>query len=145
MEIHKEISSFVDRVDSYSQHRLKNKPDISILLQLSHDHGQGQVFDNLTFHAKYMYRLFGIMKRTSPDSEAYPKLSAEFKDGVEKVSMLMRSLLKLGPDDIEQRFTDRYFALSHASMENLMSISYDLSWIKNWNIDAEHTSDSQQH
>jgi len=145
MEIRQEISSFVDRVDSYSQHRLKNKQDISILLQISRDHGQEQVFDDLTFHAKYIYRLFGIIKRTSPDTEVYPKLSAEFKDGVEKVNMLMRSLLKLGSDDIEQRFTDKYFSLIHASMENVMSISYDLSWIKNWKIDAEKKSETQQH
>jgi len=145
MKIRQEISSFVDRVDSYSRDRLKNKQDISILLQVSRDHGQEQVFDDLTFHAKYIYRLFGIMKRTSPDSEAYPKLSAEFQHGVEKVSMSMRSLLKLGPDDIEQRFTDKYFSLTHAGMENLMNISHDLSWIKNWNIDTEHKSDTQQH
>jgi hypothetical protein len=141
MEVRKETISFVDRVDAYSEYRLKNKQDIALLIQLSKDYGKQREFDDLTFHAKYIYRLFGIIQRTTPDSEAYPKLRNEFQDGLEKVSILIRSLIKEGVDAVEQRFADKYFALTHTSMENLINLSYDLSWIKNWNIDTQNESD----
>ncbi len=140
MDIRQDISNFIERVDSFSQNRLQNKVDISILLQLSRDDGKEQVFEDLTFHAKYIYRLFSILKRTSPEAEAYPKLSAEFKDGVEKVNTLMRTLVKEASDDIKRPFMSKYFSMTHTSLENLISISYDLSWIKNWKIDSDNNS-----
>jgi len=140
MDIRQDISNFIERVDSFSQNRLQNKVDISILLQLSRDDGKEQVFEDLTFHAKYIYRLFSILKRTSPEAEAYPKLSAEFKDGVEKVNTLMRTLVKEASDDIKRPFMSKYFSMTHTSLENLISISYDLSWIKNWKIDSDDNS-----
>ncbi len=143
MEIRSEISQFIDSVDSFSQNRLQNKEDVSILLQLSRDEGKEQVFDDLTFHAKYIYRVFGILKRTMPGSEAYPKLSAEFKEGVEKVGTLMRTLVKEAPDDVKYQFMRRYFSMTRECMDNLLGISYDLSWIKNWHIDKSDNSEDK--
>lgn len=144
MDIRQDIHGFIEKVDAFSKNRLRNKEDLSILLQISRDDGKEQVFDDLTFHAKYIYRLFGILKRTSPDAEAYPKLSAEFTDGVEKVNTLMRTLVKEAPDDIKQQFKSKYFSMTHASMENVMSISYDLSWIKNWHIDSGNDTEKKR-
>lgn len=144
MNIHRDISNFIERVDSFSQYRLQNKKDISILLQLSRDEQKKQIFDDLTFHAKFIYRLFGILRRTPPDSETYPKLTAEFNDGCEKVSTLMRTLVKEAPDDVKQPFASKYFKMTHDSLENLISISYDLSWIKNWQIDEGSNSEKKK-
>jgi len=141
MEIRSEINQFIDSVNTFSQNRLQNKEDVSILLQLSRDEGKEQVFDDLTFHAKYIYRVFGILKRTTPDSDAYPKLSAEFKEGIEKVSTLLRTLVKEAPDDIKQHFMGKYFGMTHECLDNVLAVSYDLSWIKNWNIDKGNNTE----
>ncbi len=144
MEIRMEISRFIDRVNSFSQNRLQNIEDISVLLQISRDEGKEQVFEDLTFHAKFSFRVFGILKRTDPNSGAYPKLSAEFNEGVEKVSTLMRTLVKEAPDDVKQKFMSKYFTMTHAGLDNLISVSYDLSWIKNWQIDRGNNSEEKQ-
>jgi hypothetical protein len=135
MIIRQDIADFIDQVNSFSRKRLQNRLDISILLQLSRDGGKEDVFDDLTFHAKYIHRVFGILGRTTPDSETYPKLSSEFNDGIEKVGTLIRTLIKEGPEEIKRRFTETYFDMTHESLRNLLGLSYDLSWVKNWNID----------
>lgn len=144
MEIRREISRFIDRVNSFSHNRLQNKEDISILYQISRDEGKEEVFEDLTFHAKYIFRVYGILKRTTPDSDTYPKLSAEFKEGVEKVSTLIRTLIKEAPDDVKQRFINKYFTMTHTGLDNLISVSYDLSWVKNWHIDKGGNSEEKQ-
>ena len=138
MKIHAEITDFIESVDAYSRHRLTHKEDLAVLMQVGRDEQKADVFDDLTFHAKYTHRIFGIMKRTPPDSDAYPKIAQEFRDGIEKVTTLMRALMKEAPDDIKRSFTEKFFSMKHESLGNLLSIAYDLSWIKNWNIDHEN-------
>jgi hypothetical protein len=138
MKIHAEITDFIESVDAYSRHRLTHKEDLAVLMQVSRDEGKAAVFDDLTFHAKYIHRIFGIMKRTPPDSDAYPKIAQEFRDGIEKVTTMMRTLMKEAPDDVKREFTEKFFSMKHESLENLLSVAYDLSWIKNWNIDHEN-------
>lgn len=135
MKVGQDIIKFVENIDSYSNHRLRNKEDLCILLHMSRSEGKDQVFDDLTSHAKCVYRLAGILKRTTPNSAAYPQLKAEFGDGVEKVHTLIRTLVKEASDDVKQHFISKYFTMTHSSLENLLSISHDLSWVKNWNVD----------
>ncbi len=144
MDIRPEISSYIDRINSFSQNRLQNIEDVSILLQLSRDEGKEEIFDDLTFHAKFNYRVYGILKRTDPGSETYPKLSAELKEGIEKVSTLMRTLVKEAPDEVKERFIGRYFSMTHSGLDNLIRVAYDLSWIKNWQIDRGDNSEEKQ-
>jgi len=143
MEIRSEVSRFIDSVDSFAQNRLTNKDDLAILVQLSQDQSKEQLLDDLTFHAKYVHRLYGIMQRTTPESDVYPKLSAEFTDGVEKVSSLMRTLVKEAPEEIKEKFKQLYFSMTHEGLQNLLNVAYDLSWIKNWNIDKGENSEEK--
>jgi hypothetical protein len=135
MKVPPEITELIGKIDSYSHHRMKNKGDVALVMHLSRRAEKEPVFDDLIFHAKFIVRVFGIMKRTLPESEAYPKLSAEFRDGVEKVGTLLRMLVREAPDDVKERFQKTYFAMTQAGLDNLLGFAHDLSWVKNWYID----------
>ena len=51
----------------------------------------------------------------------------------------MHTLIDEAPEDIKRRFASSYFDMTQKTMQNFLSLCYDLSWYKNWDI--EHRQD----
>jgi hypothetical protein len=139
MEIREDTMLFVNAVKSFSGGKMTKTDHVAQLIQLSNESGKEQVFDDLIFHAKFLSKLFTVMKRTEPGSEAFPKLQSEFKEAIEKVGTLIRTLVKEAPEGIKQDFISQYFEMSHQCLNNLIQFSYDLGWVKNWKLDMEQS------
>jgi hypothetical protein len=137
MKIGNDTTLLVDTVQKFSGGKVANTAHIAQLIELSEENGREQIFDDLIFHAKFLSKLYGVMKHTDPGSEAFPKLKTEFTEAVERVGTLIRTLVKEAPQEVKQDFRSRYFEMNHHCLNNLIQFSYDLSWVKNWKIDTE--------
>ncbi len=137
MRINERVNEYVDVVDEYSGNRMRRKHDVATLMQISEDGGYEQVFEDLIFQAKFLSKLFTVVKRTDPGTEAFPKLQYEFKEAVERVGTLVRAIVKESEETVKTRYTSEYFGMNHTCLNNLLDLSYDLSWIKNWKLDRQ--------
>ena len=75
------------------------------------------------------------MERVGREGEGYDKLSFQFAENLEKASTLVRLLVKEAPDQVKRHFSSVYFGMTPDGINSLMELFYDISWLKNWNID----------
>jgi hypothetical protein len=135
MVISQETSSLVSSLQEFSEEKLQHADDLASLIELSRLHHSDQVLDDLSFLAKFLINTSGVMNRIGKNGEGYETLSREFAENLEKASTFIRLLVKEAPDDVKLRFASTYFVMTPDSLNGLMQLLHDISWLKNWNID----------
>ena len=135
MVVSQETISRISSLLEFSQQKLHNAEDLASILELSRIHNRTQVLDDLCFLSKFLVQTSAVMKRVGPEGEGYDKLSREFAENLEKATTFVRLLVKEAPDDVKRRFTSKFFAMTPESLNSLMELLYDISWLKNWEID----------
>jgi len=134
--IRSETRTLLDSVEHHTGHELQLRDRISLLMEMAVAHRQEHVFHDLIFLAKFLWNSYNVMQRIGSDAEGYPKLAAEFRDSVEKFSTLVKTLVKEGPEEVKESFKADFLRLSGDSLDNLIRLARDLSWIKNYSIDT---------
>jgi hypothetical protein len=139
MIVSQETASFVSSLQSYSRSTLRHADDLASLIELSRTHNQSQVLDDVCFLSKFLVNTNTVMKRIGKDGEGYAKLSFEFSENLEKASTFIRLLVKEAPDDVKRHFVSTYFEMTHRGINSLLELLYDITWLKNWEIDHRST------
>ncbi len=139
MVVSQETASIVSSLEDYSRHTLRHASDLAFLIELSRIHNRRQVLDDICFLSKFLVNTNNVMKRIGHDAEGYSKLSYEFTENLEKASTFIRLLVKEAPDDIKKHFTSTYFGMTQGGLNSLMELLYDITWLKNWEIDHRST------
>jgi hypothetical protein len=135
MVVSQETESFILSLQNYSRSTLHHADDLASLIELSRIHNQRQVLDDVCFLSKFLVNTNTVMKRIGKDAEGYGKLSYEFTENLEKALTFIRLLVKEAPDDVKKHFTSTYFGMTHGGLNSLMELLYDITWLKNWEID----------
>ncbi len=139
MIIRPEIQSYLDDVETFTSRKFHYRRQIELLLELSHERAMPEVFRDIIFFSKFISNALNILKRTSINSTETEKLSVEFKDKLEKTSTLIKTLIKEAPEDVKKMFLAEFFSLSQESMNALLELLYELSWIKNYRMEKERS------
>jgi hypothetical protein len=140
MVISPEIQKFLNDVETFSAKKFRYRQEIEILVALSRERSMEEVFRDITFFSKFISNALNILKRTGADSAETEKLSVEFKDKLEKTSTLIKTLIKEAPGEVKAMFLSRFLSLSQESMNALLSLLYELSWIKNYSLEQERSA-----
>ena len=135
MVVSQETESFILSLQNYSRSTLHHADDLASLIELSRIHNQRQVLDDVCFLSKFLVNTNTVMKRIGKDAEGYGKLSYEFTENLEKALTFIRLLVEEAPDDVKKHFTSTYFGMTHGGLNSLMELLYDITWLKNWEID----------
>jgi hypothetical protein len=135
MVVSQETASFIAALQEYSKGTLRHADDLASLIELSRLNSQRHVLDDVCFLSKFLVNTNTVMKRIGRDAEGYSKLSFEFTENLEKASTFIRLLVKEAPDDIKKHFTSTYFGMTQGGLNALMELLYDITWLKNWEID----------
>ena len=136
MQLSTDTTRLLAELDHLSGGRLKRREDLGILLELGAHAHHRSALDDLGFIAKFLARAYGMMQRIGPGCEGYDRLSAEFSSHLEKVSMLLRSILRDTPDDVRSQFSARYLSPTPEGLGDLLELCHDLGWYKNRLIDS---------
>lgn len=136
MEISPPTRKFLKELELHAGRKLFFPDDVAFLIEQARNGGMAEVLEDAAFHAKFVTKSFGVMKRIGADGEGYGKLSVEFQVSIEKVSTLLKILVKESADDLKVRFVRRFFSLDQGSMERLMNLMSDLAAVKNWRVDG---------
>ncbi len=136
MHISDNTHALIDAVQQYSGNQLKHPAECALLVEASSLHGQQNALADLTFTAKFLHKTYGVMRRIGAQGEGYDKLSEEFESNVARAQELMRSIADTMTEEDRSRFTGTYLSVSAPSFEAMMELVHDLSWLKNYSIDA---------
>ena len=136
MLISENTDKFIDAVQQYSGNQLTHAADCALLVEAARVHSMDDAFADLCFTSKFMHKTFGVMKRIGLQGEGYDKLSEEFESNNVKARALMEAIAGKMPADDRIRFTETYLAMSGPSMQAMMDLVRDLSWLKNYSIDT---------
>jgi len=130
--------SLLASLDAFSGNKLTRRTDLGLLLETAFQHRQESLLHELSFLAKFVSKAYGIMTRIGKDGEGYESVAIEFSRNLEKATALTRTLIEKAPSHLQEEFATTYFAMTSASLQNLLDLFYDLGWYKNWLIDHPH-------
>ena len=139
MIIAEHIRDFVALLDSYSGGKLKEKENLTILLQLAGEGKNQNIIGELAFKGKFLFRLFQTMQKENVDSEVFEKLKAELSHGATELTDQIRILISTAPDAIAQVFERHFFMLTPEAFRHLLALAHDLYYLKNWQLELEES------
>jgi len=133
-----ETKNLLEKISKTSGNRLLRSMDFAQLMELGHQTQQQNVLDDLAFRAKFIIKSHELLKRIGHGGVGYDKLIAEFSANIEKVREEIKLLIVYAASDVNMYFIATYLSMTDVSMKNLVELSHDLSWYKNYLIDFRH-------
>jgi hypothetical protein len=135
-ELRETTRTFLKTLEQSANRRLLHPQEVGELIEIAAERKTLQVLHDVVFLAKFISKSAVVMKRIGLEGEGYETLAAEFRVSLEKVSTLLRTLVKESPEDMKSRFIEKFFSMDHAGMERLMDFLNDLTIVKNWLLDG---------
>ena len=129
--------AYLDAVERFAGKKFSYSREIALLMELAEKKKGRERFEELTFLAKFVTNASGLLKRTGPEVPDTAKLASEFRANVEKCHELLRSLLEEAPGEAQSLFTGRFLSLSRGSLDALLTLLAELSWVKNYSLERE--------
>ena len=155
MKISQKTQDTILELNEFSSSKLKNIPDLTIIIEIAENSVNKKLYNDLQFSAKYVNGLAKILQSnisvstsrngfSSPikepgdkvsvsNEEATEKIKKEFHSNIVKFTELLKEFLKNADEEIKKDFENKYLSLTQSSMLNLNSLIYDLSWVKKYN------------
>lgn len=148
MKISSDTNKLIGELSDYSGSKLKNIPELSLLVELAKNSGKDKLFYDIQFTAKYLNGLGKILQsnvaittQKKPGSngepppsseEAREKVMSEYKSNMLKLSNYLADLLIEADDETKTIIRHKYLSMNRDSLMNLTTLIYDLSWLKRY-------------
>ncbi len=130
------IDRFLDQVEQHAKRSMVHRGDVAALLHAASARSMEQAFQDAVFHATFVIKTRDVMKRVGAGGEGFDTLKAEFIEGIERVSALLRTLVKEESDEVKDRFAGRFFRVEKDCLDRLLDLMSDLALIKHWEVDG---------
>ena len=135
MSLKPETLQFLQSVEQSIHRKLQNREEVGELYELAKNFSHEQIFDELTFHAKFLARGHLLLRQFGTGHEETNRLAGEFSHELEKAKSLIESLLINASDLTKRKFNDRFIQLSHETLNNFLSLMADLALVKDYALD----------
>ena len=155
MKISQKTQDTILELNEFSSSKLKNIPDLTIIIEIAENSINKKLFYDLQFAAKYVNGLSKILQNSisvsanrngfappaeasaqagvsASDEEAKEKIKKEFHANILKFTELFKELIKTAGENIRKDLEMKYLSLTRESMLNLNTLVYDLSWLKSY-------------
>jgi hypothetical protein len=148
MKISDNTKKTIEELYVYSGNKLKNVPEMMVLIEVAARSGKDKLFSDLQFAAKYLNGLGKILQsnvaittqkkpgengQEPPTAEeARGKIMSEYKTNMVKFTNYLRDLLLDADEADRKEIEEKYLTLSRTAMINLTTLIYDLSWLKRY-------------
>ncbi len=123
---------FLDEFKRFSIKVLKNEIDVYNLLESIFRINNFQLLEDLAFSSKYCVGLYHILSQNKTEvSDDYKKeIEQSFSETVELIKSKLNEIIRHFPEFERESFKSRYFEMTHAGINNLISLINDFSEIK---------------
>jgi hypothetical protein len=127
-----DADKLIGEIDHFSNHKLKKKDDLRILIEVSIKNGKEKLFEDLTFTAKYVLGLQRVLKKGSinPEISNLEEIKEDYSNNLIKSIEQIEELVNFSSKETKSLFSKTYFELSQQSLQNLNELLEDLEWTK---------------
>lgn len=143
--INKSAEDILAGVEELSENLLRARDDFKLILEASISSQRFDELSDLAFQAKYVSGLMKVIQKREAlvDEEYFKKVSEEFQTAYQKIKLLLQHILENSSDFVKNIFEEKYFQLSHSSLENLNRLCEDLAIFKLYLNDLKSKKDSK--
>ena len=139
------IDDIIEILSTFSEGRLRDRRAFARFLASGADTARAETIGELAFHGKYVTRLLGTMKKQTPESEHFEGLETEFTRTVDDFRNIVRGFAEQVGGDFEHFVRTQYLDISASSLECLLALANDFSWLKDWEIVMEESRQGGEH
>lgn len=118
-------------IKDFSNGKVKNDFDLSVLLETGYFTDKKPVFEELIFKAKFLYGMLNIFSG-NPYQEHFEKILPEFGKNLEEFTGILRKITEDGNDYITKPFREKYLNISPEVLPELAILISDLSICKDY-------------
>lgn len=134
MENEEKYSLFIEEVNAFSGGKLKHKGILLSMIAITDSDNKLNEFLEIIFFAKFVAKLYNILKKSTPGQDAFEKIKEEFSSHIAKVKEMILNFARCDPA-LYAVINENCFSNSTGSFGVFMELLDDLSWIKNRQID----------
>ena len=137
MTLRPETVNFLRDLERFSDRTLNFRDEIGLLIEVADQKGKMASFNEAIFLAKFITKSMGVMKRIGIEGDGYDKLSAEFQSNIRKVSILLKEILDVAPEEARRSMAPFFLSLTQEGLEHMVLLLSDLAVVKNWVLDGK--------
>lgn len=127
---------FLNELEQYASRPIVHRKELGTLVELARTHGRMPQLEEAAFHAKFVVKSTGIMKRIGPGGEGFDKLQSEASVSAKTAAAALRTIVQHLPEGERANWERRFLALDQSTFDRLLELFEDLAWIKNWTLDG---------
>ena len=134
--------NFLEAVEEFTNNSLQRKEDTLKIINLTIDHNKEEMFEQLTFTAKYVCGLLRVLK-TAPgitEVKSVFYIKNDLNENIKKVVDHIKKIISSSDESTKQHFDKNYFILSSQNFNNLYSLLSDLESVKKYLNHLKHQS-----
>ncbi|MBI1937261.1 MAG: hypothetical protein HYS25_03980 [Ignavibacteriales bacterium] len=122
----------IEQVSQLAGNKLYCKDDLQRIIEHALAAGKLKILEELAFQAKFSQGLIKIIqkKETEFKDEYFAAVQKEFSENIQKIHSLIRDLLSSASEFIKNIYEEKYFQLTHQSLNNLNDLCNDLGFLK---------------
>jgi len=128
---------FLNNIEQHAGKGLMHRETVRQLLEAAERRDMAQVFMDVMFHAKFVVKTNEVMKRIGKGAEGFDTLSAQFSEGLERVTSLLKTLIKEEQEGVKLAIASTFLSMDQESFIRLLELLEDLSRVKNYEIDFQ--------
>jgi len=123
---------------------LRKKSDIGFLFEYAAETGNAEIINRLVFSGKIIWSTYGVLKRTTEQTDGYANLEREFMQAVNDVRILIHEFTSAWKEEHRNRFEETYLGMNQGTIRNIVDLAHDFAEIKHLQQDARHSSGNDE-
>lgn len=142
MNISEDTRRVIEFLDEYSGGTLRKKNDLAIILEITANLGDFATANKIIFTGKSVYNLYKKLKKTK--GQGLDLLQKQLLRSIDELKNFLAQISEYFDEEIKQRFETTYFPNTNGASANLIDLSYDLSILKDLQMERNHTIKQQE-
>lgn len=123
---------------------LRKRSDIGLLFEHAAEAGEAEIINRLVFNGKIIWSTYGLLKKSTEQTDGYANLEREFMQAVNDVRLLIHDFTSTWQEEHRLRFEETYLGMNQGTIRNIVDLAHDFAEIKHLQQDARHSSGNGQ-
>lgn len=123
---------------------LRKRSDIGLLFEHAAEAGEADIINRLVFNGKIIWSTYGLLRKTTEQTDGYANLEREFMQAVNDVRILIHEFTASWNEEHRLRFEETYLGMNQGTIRNIVDLAHDFAEIKHLQQDARHSSGNDQ-
>ncbi len=138
-----DIEAFLSHLDQRGG-GLRKRSDIGLLFEHAAEAGEADIINRLVFNGKIIWSTYGLLRKTTEQTDGYANLEREFMQAVNDVRILIHEFTASWNEEHRLRFEETYLGMNQGTIRNIVDLAHDFAEIKHLQQDARHSSGNDQ-